>query len=48
MESLLRANRLECENLVERWSNPDLAAYLMQYMAKRKEKKNKGGPKPKL
>lgn len=38
---LLEANKLECENLVERWCNEDLPNYLVQYMAKRKSQKPK-------
>ena len=49
IEPMLKANREENKNLVERWTNPDLPAYLMNYMAKRKENKKKSeNTKPRL
>ena len=37
-QNLLDANERECENLVERWCNPDLPRHLMEYMQKVKAK----------
>lgn len=34
---LLEVNQRECSNLVQRWTNPDLPAHLMQYMARVKQ-----------
>ena len=49
IEPMLKANREENKNLVERWINPELPAYLLNYMAKRKEnKKNAENGRPKL
>lgn len=37
-ELLLKTNKLECDNLVNRWLNPELPALMMQYMASTKAK----------
>jgi len=35
--SILTINKLETQNLVERWSNPDLPEFLMKYLAAQKQ-----------
>ncbi len=37
-EELLKANSREMENLVERWTNPELPQLIFQYMSKMKPK----------